>query len=372
MRDALRRQRPSQHYFAFLSYSHTRRRRSPNGCTRRSSNSAFRHALVGRLTDHGPIPRAAVARSSATGSELAASDDLGEEIERGAGRVALPDRAVLARQRRVALDQCRDRGVQAAPPRRLRPGRDRRRRTVRQRDARARGGGMLPAGAAPEIRPARAADRQARRADRRRPARGRRRPAAWGCSRSSPACSASGSTTSSSARRQRRQRRLTLYRRGLARRDGRDQRPGRLRLRSRRATKPATSGARPKGWSASCSAILRDKLEPIGRLDALDAVGARALAYYREAGQVRAVRRSAGPAVEGADADGRDRQLARRPRRRAAPLPRSDGRHGGSGAARCPDDPQRLFDHAQNVFWVGRDRPAARPNGRGRGGDARI
>ena len=42
---------------------------------------------------------------------------------------------------------------------------------------------------------------------------------------------------------------------------------------------------------------LREKLEPIGRLDVLDAVGARALAYYREAGQVGPVRRGAGPTV---------------------------------------------------------------------------
>ena len=31
---------------------------------------------------------------------------------------------------------------------------------------------------------------------------------------------------------------------------------------------------------------------------------------------------------------------------------RGDGRHRGDGAP-SPDNPQRLFDHAQNVFWVG-------------------
>ena len=38
---------------------------------------------------------------------------------------------------------------------------------------------------------------------------------------------------------------------------------------------------------------LKDKLEPIGRLDALDGVGARVLAYYQQAGHVRAFRRGA-------------------------------------------------------------------------------
>ena len=56
---------------------------------------------------------------------------------------------------------------------------------------------------------------------------------------------------------------------------------------------------------------LRDKLEPIGRLDVLDAVGARALAYYEKPGQVGPVRRRAGPAVEGADADGRNGGVTR-------------------------------------------------------------
>ena len=51
----------------------------------------------------------------------------------------------------------------------------------------------------------------------------------------------------------RRHRRLAMARRGLARRDGGDQH-ARGHRDSRRATKRATSAARPKGWSASCSA----------------------------------------------------------------------------------------------------------------------
>jgi tetratricopeptide (TPR) repeat protein len=97
---------------------------------------------------------------------------------------------------------------------------------------------------------------------------------------------------------------------------------------------------------------LREKLEPVGRLDALDVVGQRALKYY--AGQK--------PGSLDADALGR--------RARALHLV-GEVRNirGDTGAAliafqqaaastaeqlaRDPDNAQRIFDHAQSVFWVG-------------------
>lgn len=97
---------------------------------------------------------------------------------------------------------------------------------------------------------------------------------------------------------------------------------------------------------------LRQRLEPVGRLDALDVVGQRALKYY--AGQK--------PGSLDADALGR--------RARALHLVgevnnlRGDS-VGGLNAFRQaaattkeqfdrdPDNPQRIFDHAQSVFWVG-------------------
>ena len=97
---------------------------------------------------------------------------------------------------------------------------------------------------------------------------------------------------------------------------------------------------------------LRKKLEPVGRLDALDVVGQRALKYY--AGQQ--------PGSLDADALGR--------RSRALHLVgevrslRGDS-EGALGAfrqaaattaellARDPHNGQRIFDHAQSVFWVG-------------------
>ena len=97
---------------------------------------------------------------------------------------------------------------------------------------------------------------------------------------------------------------------------------------------------------------LREKLEPVGRLDALDVVGQRALKYY--AGQR--------PGDLDADALGR--------RSRALHLVgevrniRGDSVGGltafrtaaattAESLARDPDNPQRIFDHAQSVFWVG-------------------
>ena len=97
---------------------------------------------------------------------------------------------------------------------------------------------------------------------------------------------------------------------------------------------------------------LREKLEPIGRLDVLDSVGARALAYYEKqdksdlsdgalAQRSKALTLMGQMAQTRGDLDG----ALRRYREAMA---------GTSEAVRrSPDDPQRLFDHAQNVFWVG-------------------
>lgn len=97
---------------------------------------------------------------------------------------------------------------------------------------------------------------------------------------------------------------------------------------------------------------LKDKLEPIGRLDALDAVGSRALAYYQhqDKGSLS------------------DESLAQRAKALTLIGEIANTRGDLNGALnryqealastaelvrRYPDDPQRLFDHAQNVYWVG-------------------
>lgn len=97
---------------------------------------------------------------------------------------------------------------------------------------------------------------------------------------------------------------------------------------------------------------LRDRLEPVGRLDALEGVGARALAYYesqdpKALDDASLARRAAAQRLIGEiDArrgDDRDALEAfRNARATTAEL-----------LARRPGDADRIYDHAQSVFWVG-------------------
>lgn len=97
---------------------------------------------------------------------------------------------------------------------------------------------------------------------------------------------------------------------------------------------------------------LRKKLEPLGRLDTLDAVGARALGYYEKqdkaglsdealAQRSRALTLMGEIANTRGDLDGA--------------LKRCREAHASTAEQlrRDPANPHRLFDHAQNVFWVG-------------------
>lgn len=96
---------------------------------------------------------------------------------------------------------------------------------------------------------------------------------------------------------------------------------------------------------------LKEKLAPIGRLDALDGVGARVLAYYHKQDtsdlpdsallqRSRALTLMADVANSRGDLDGALRLF-------------HEAMQGTAEAIRRkPDDPQRLFDHAQNVFWT--------------------
>jgi tetratricopeptide (TPR) repeat protein len=97
---------------------------------------------------------------------------------------------------------------------------------------------------------------------------------------------------------------------------------------------------------------LREKLAPIGRLDVLDSVGTRALKYYE--GQDKAslsdealAQRSKALTLMGEMAQARgdlDGALARY---------REAMQGTAEALRRTPDNAQRLFEHAQNVFWVG-------------------
>ncbi|HEU5285295.1 MAG TPA: toll/interleukin-1 receptor domain-containing protein [Sphingomicrobium sp.] len=97
---------------------------------------------------------------------------------------------------------------------------------------------------------------------------------------------------------------------------------------------------------------LREKLEPLGRLDTLDAVGSRALGYFEKqdkselsdealAQRARALTLIGEIAFTRGNLEGAERRY------------REAFASTGEAARRYPDDPQRLYDHAQNVFWVG-------------------
>ena len=97
---------------------------------------------------------------------------------------------------------------------------------------------------------------------------------------------------------------------------------------------------------------LRKKLEPVGRLDVLDAVGSQAMDYY------------ARQRLDSLDADA----LGRRARalhlmgeiaEKRGRLDEADRMFRAAAAstaellARAPADGQRLFDHSQSAYWVG-------------------
>lgn len=97
---------------------------------------------------------------------------------------------------------------------------------------------------------------------------------------------------------------------------------------------------------------LRDKLEPVGRLDVLDSVGQKALDYYSrqklaDLNDNELGRRARALHLVGEVADLRgDGESAMRGFREAA---------ASTGALyeRDPENWQRVFDHAQSVFWLG-------------------
>jgi tetratricopeptide (TPR) repeat protein len=97
---------------------------------------------------------------------------------------------------------------------------------------------------------------------------------------------------------------------------------------------------------------LRDKLEPIGKLDALDGVGAKVLAYYHNqpisdlsdgalSQRSRALSLMADVATQRGKTD------------TALSLYREALAGTTEAIRRQPTDPQRIFDHAQNVFYIG-------------------
>jgi tetratricopeptide (TPR) repeat protein len=97
---------------------------------------------------------------------------------------------------------------------------------------------------------------------------------------------------------------------------------------------------------------LRAKLEPIGRLDALDGVGSRVLAYYQkqdasDLSDAALLQRSRALNLMAEVAYMRGNMAE------ADALYRQAMAGTAEAIRRSPDDAQRVFDHAQNVFWLG-------------------
>ncbi|HSV68995.1 MAG TPA: toll/interleukin-1 receptor domain-containing protein, partial [Methylibium sp.] len=97
---------------------------------------------------------------------------------------------------------------------------------------------------------------------------------------------------------------------------------------------------------------LRGKLEPVGRLDALDSVGAKALSYYAAQHTEALDAAALGHRARAQHLVGEIRELrgqldeARQAfEQAAATTERLLARH--------PDDGPRVFEHAQSVYWVG-------------------
>ncbi|MFO1330652.1 MAG: protein kinase [Rubrivivax sp.] len=97
---------------------------------------------------------------------------------------------------------------------------------------------------------------------------------------------------------------------------------------------------------------LREKLTPVGRLDVLDSVGARALGYYEQQDSARLDGDSLGRRARALHLIGEIAEL----RGSLDEASRVFAQAADSTAVllrRAPDDAQRLYDHGQSLFWTG-------------------
>ena len=97
---------------------------------------------------------------------------------------------------------------------------------------------------------------------------------------------------------------------------------------------------------------LKDKLEPIGRLDALDGVASRVLSYYRkqdtsDLSDAALLQRSRALSITA------QVSFLRGNLDQSNALYRQAMAGTSEAVRRSPNDTERLFDHAQNVFWLG-------------------
>ncbi|MEO8152398.1 MAG: toll/interleukin-1 receptor domain-containing protein [Rhizobacter sp.] len=97
---------------------------------------------------------------------------------------------------------------------------------------------------------------------------------------------------------------------------------------------------------------LRKKLEPVGRLEVLDSVGEKALAYYSAQDADRLDATALGHRSRAMHLIGEIRDLRGNPAEAQAAFEQAASTTAQL-LAQAPNDGQRIFDHAQSVFWVG-------------------
>jgi tetratricopeptide (TPR) repeat protein len=97
---------------------------------------------------------------------------------------------------------------------------------------------------------------------------------------------------------------------------------------------------------------LRKKLKPVGRLDVLDGVGEQALAYYARQDASKLEANSLGRRSRAFHLLGELHEQRGQLEQAAIAFTRAADTTA-QALARAPQDGQRIFDHAQSVYWVG-------------------
>lgn len=347
MRPNPRRLQARQHYFAFLSYSHADQAMAE---WLHDAIESFRvpRRLVGRLTQNGVIPRRLSPIFRDRG-ELAAADDLTEEIEDGlAGSrfmiVLCSPAAVASRWTNAeiaAFKRLHPEGeifaaiVAGEPFASATPGREEEEcfppALLEKYDSRGRPTGKSSEPIAADLR----GDDEAKQ---------------LGLTQIVAGLLGVGLDELVQREGKRRQRRVQLVvgalLAGMVFMSGMSL----WAIQSRDAARDQRREA--EGLVAFMLGDLKEQLEPIGKLDALGGVGSRVLAYYSK--QDTAELSDAG-LMQRSQALSLTAQVAnlRADYNTALQLYRQAMEGTAEAMRRDPGNPQRLWDHAQNVFWIG-------------------
>ncbi len=341
------RPKPAQHYFAFLSYSHADQQVAE---WLQEAIEKFRvpKRLVGRLTENGPVPRRLTPIFRDRG-ELAAAVDLGEEIEEAlAGSrfmIVLCSPAAVASRwaskeivafKRLHPDGCIFAAIIAGEPFASDiPGRESEEcfppALLEKYDRRGRPTGKRAEPIAADLR-AEGDGKQ------------------LGLLKIIAGMLDVGLDDLVQREGQRRQKRMALIAGlsilGMVITSGLSV----TAMQSRDAARDERREA--EGLIGFMLGDLREKLEPVGQLEALDAVGVRALEYYEKQDKTELSDRALAQRSKALTLIG---EIAEAQGDMDGALRRYSEALAGTAEAlrRSPNDAERIFEHAQNVYWVG-------------------